>query len=76
LLLGYVFYLGAFALGLLLGRKVGAREVEVPPKLVFLPVSSLEGADPSGVFIKTLVEAGAPNRSPRPYTPSFPATPR
>jgi hypothetical protein len=55
-----VSYLGAFALGLLLGRKVGARAVEVPPKLVFLPASSLEGADPSGVFIKTLVEAGVP----------------
>jgi len=47
-------------LGLLLGRRVGARVVEVPRKLVFLPASSLEGADPSGVFIKTLVEAGVP----------------
>jgi hypothetical protein len=55
-----VSYLGAFALGLLLGRRVGVRVVEVPPKLVFLPASSLEGADPSGVFIKTLVEAGVP----------------
>ncbi len=36
-------YLGAFALGLLLGRRVGARVVEVPPKLVFLPASSLGG---------------------------------
>lgn len=53
-------YLGAFALGLLLGRKVGARAVEIPPKLAFLPASSLEGADPSDVFIKTLVEAGVP----------------
>lgn len=53
-------YVGAFLLGVLLGRRVGARVVEVPPKLVFLPVSSLEGVNPSDVFIRTLVQAGVP----------------
>jgi len=55
-----VSYVGAFLLGVLLGRRVGAKAVEVPPKLVFLPTSSLEGADPSDAFIKTLVQAGVP----------------